>query len=68
VVCLLMPASPLPFRAGVWALLALAVVNQELIKRRQYLVEPGLKLLCRLTLALHLGMGLVFCLILALRL
>ncbi|MGA8572696.1 MAG: hypothetical protein ACLP7A_09640 [Desulfobaccales bacterium] len=54
------PASPLPWRAGLWPLLLLAAVNQEMIKRRAYRVETRLRWLCRLSLALHLGMGAVF--------
>ena len=54
------PASPLPWRAGLWPLLLLAAVNQEMIKRRAYRVESRLRWLCRLSLALHLGMGAVF--------
>jgi len=64
VFCLFFPASALPFRAGLWPLLLLAVVNQELIKRKFYREETRLQLLCRLTLALHLGMGLMFSLML----
>lgn len=58
------PASPLPFRALIWSLLLLALVNQELLKRRAYRETARLRLLCRLSLALHLGMGVVFCLML----
>ncbi len=54
------PASPLPWRAGLWPLLLLAAVNQELLKRRAYREESRLRWLCRLSLALHLGMGAVF--------
>lgn len=64
VFCLLFPATPLPWRGGLWPLLLLAVVNQELIKRKWYQQEAGLRLLCHLTLALHLGMGLMFTLML----
>jgi 1,4-dihydroxy-2-naphthoate octaprenyltransferase len=60
VFCLLFPASPLPFRGALWPLLVLAVLNQELIKRKAYQKEARLRLLCRLTLALHLGLGLTF--------
>ena len=45
---------------GLWPLAILAVINQELIKRKAYRDEGRLKLLGRLTLTLHLGMGLVF--------
>jgi 1,4-dihydroxy-2-naphthoate octaprenyltransferase len=64
VFCLVFPASPLPFREGLLPLLLLAVVNQELVKRQAYREEARLRLLCRLTLALHLGMGLGFTLML----
>jgi 1,4-dihydroxy-2-naphthoate octaprenyltransferase len=56
------PPSPLPLRALIWPLLLLAVVNQELLKRRAYREEGRLRLLCLLSLALHLGMAAVFCL------
>ena len=61
---LFFPASPLPGRALIWPLLLLAVLNQELLKRRAYREEPRLRRLCRLSLALQLGMGAVFCLML----
>jgi len=57
---LLFPANPLPFRAGFILVILLAVVNQELIKQKAYRREGRITLLCRLTVALHLGMGLVF--------
>ena len=60
VLILLFPAASLPWRFGLWPLLILAVINQELIKRKAYRDEARLKLLARLTLTLHLGMGLVF--------
>ena len=61
---LLFPASALPWRAALWPLLLLAVVNQELVKRKSYLEEVRLQRLGRLTLALHLGLGWVFVLML----
>jgi len=61
---LFFPASPLPYRAALWPVLLLAVVNQELLKRRAYREETRLRRLCRLSLALHLGMAAVFCLML----
>jgi 1,4-dihydroxy-2-naphthoate octaprenyltransferase len=64
VLILLFPAASLPWRFGLWPLLILAVINQELIKRKAYRDEARLKLLGRLTLTLHLGMGLVFALML----
>jgi 1,4-dihydroxy-2-naphthoate octaprenyltransferase len=64
VLILIFPASALPWRFGLWPLILLAVVNQELIKRKVYLKEHRLGLLSRLTLVLHLGMSLVFILML----
>ena len=64
VALLVFPASPLPWRNAIWPLLLLAVVNQELVKRRAYRQESRLRWLCRLSLALQLGMGAVFCLML----
>ena len=61
---LVFPAASLPWRLGLWPLLILAVINQELVKRKAYRDEGRLKLLARLTLTLHLGMGLVFVLML----
>jgi 1,4-dihydroxy-2-naphthoate octaprenyltransferase len=68
VLILIFPAASLPWRFGLWPLLILAVVNQELIKRKAYRDEGRIKLLSRLTLTLHLGMGLVFVLLLGQRL
>jgi 1,4-dihydroxy-2-naphthoate octaprenyltransferase len=68
VAILFFPAPALPGQAALWPLLALAVVLQELVKRKTYLQEAGLKRLGRLTLALHLGLGWVFVLMLWLRL
>jgi 1,4-dihydroxy-2-naphthoate octaprenyltransferase len=63
----LFPASPLPFRHALLLLVLLAVVNQELIKRKVYREERGLRSLGFLTLTLHLGMGSVFVLMLTAR-
>lgn len=64
IVCLVFylffPAGDLPARWILWSLLILALVNQEFIKRRAYYDERRITRLCRLTLALHLGMGLIF--------
>jgi 1,4-dihydroxy-2-naphthoate octaprenyltransferase len=60
VVALIFPANPLPFRAGFILAIILAVVNQELIKKKDYRREAGIHRLCRLTLAQHLAMGLAF--------
>ena len=61
---LIFPAAALPWRFGLAPLAILAVVNQELVKRKAYLDETRLRQLARLTLTLHLGMGLVFVLML----
>ena len=61
---LIFPASSLPWRFGLWPLLILAVINQELVKRKAFRDERRINLLARLTLTLHLGMGLVFVLML----
>jgi 1,4-dihydroxy-2-naphthoate octaprenyltransferase len=68
VLILIFPAASLPWRFGLWPLLILAVINQEIIKRKAYRDEGRLKLLGRLTLTLHVGMGLVFVLMLWMRL
>ena len=60
VLILIFPAAALPWRFGLFPLVILAVINQEIIKRKAYRDEARLKLLSRLTLTLHLGMGLVF--------
>lgn len=57
---LIYPAAVLPWRHGLWPLALLAVVNQELVKRRAYLVEARLRWLARLTLTLQVGLGIVF--------
>jgi len=61
---LIFPAASLPWRFGLWPLLILAVINQELVKRKAYRDERRLTLLARLTLTLRLGMGLGFVLML----
>jgi 1,4-dihydroxy-2-naphthoate octaprenyltransferase len=61
---LIFPAAALPWRYGVVPLALLAVVNQELIKRKAYLDAVRLRWLARLTLTLQVGMGLVFALML----
>lgn len=59
-VVLLFPAGPLPSRWGLFGLLGLALVNQELIKRRAYVREDRLRLVARLLLVQQVAMGLVF--------
>jgi 1,4-dihydroxy-2-naphthoate octaprenyltransferase len=63
-VILLFPAAALAWRYWLLPLMILAVINQELIKRKAYRQEGRLQLLSRLTLALQVGMGLVFVLML----
>lgn len=60
VISLLFPAASHWGQSWLWALIILALVNQELIKRRAYYQEARIQLLCLLTLALHLGMSLIF--------
>ncbi len=60
VVNVLFPAGEHWSRPWLWALIGLAVVNQESIKRRAYYQEARIRLLCVLTLALLLGMNLIF--------
>ena len=57
---LIFPAAALPWRFGLWPLLILAVIIQELVKRKAYQDERRIMLLAWLTLTLHLAMGLVF--------
>ena len=57
---LLFPAGALPAGWTVWGLLILALINQEFVKRRAFYDERRITLLCRLTLTLHLAMGLIF--------
>lgn len=57
---LLFPAGPLPLQTGYLLLIILAVVIQELIKRKDYRREAGIDRLCRLTMFFHFSMGLVF--------
>ncbi|MBM4286293.1 MAG: prenyltransferase [Deltaproteobacteria bacterium] len=59
---LVFPAAALPSSPGLIALMLLAVVNQELVKRRAYLRQDLQDWLVYLTAALHLGMCLVFAL------
>lgn len=62
VFCLFYPASPLPSGPGLWVLILLALLNQELIKRKAYRQERRIRILCNQTLILHLGLCLVFAL------
>jgi 1,4-dihydroxy-2-naphthoate octaprenyltransferase len=59
-VVLLFPAVPLPSRWGLLFLLGVAVLHQELIKRRAYADEARLRWLARSLLLQQLAMGLVF--------
>lgn len=62
VIAVLFPAAVHWSRPWLWALIGLALINQELIKRRGYYQEARIQLLCTLTLALHLGMCLIYAL------
>jgi|YNPNPStandDraft_1061719.scaffolds.fasta_scaffold00081_2 1,4-dihydroxy-2-naphthoate octaprenyltransferase len=68
VFCLLFPASRLWPHHLLWSLILLALVGQEMVKRRAYYHEARLRQLCWLSLALWWGMNLVFALILGVRL
>jgi 1,4-dihydroxy-2-naphthoate octaprenyltransferase len=61
-ICLFFPAASNLGHVWLWALIALALINQELIKRRAYYQETRIRLLCFSTLALLLGMDLIFAL------
>jgi 1,4-dihydroxy-2-naphthoate octaprenyltransferase len=57
---LFFPAANQFGQPWLWALIGLTLVNQELVKRRAYYQPARLTLLSFSTLALHLGMCLVF--------
>jgi 1,4-dihydroxy-2-naphthoate octaprenyltransferase len=59
-VVMFFPAASHFGQSWLWVLIVLALVNQELVKRRAYYQEARIRLLCFLTLALHVGMSLVF--------
>lgn len=59
-VALYFPAVRHYGQSWLWLLIVLALVNQELVKRRAYYNEARLQLVGFLTLALHLGMCLIF--------
>jgi 1,4-dihydroxy-2-naphthoate octaprenyltransferase len=63
VLCLLFPAAPLPFHQGLWVSIVLAVICQELIKRRQYREPRGQRLLEGLTFLTSCSISLGFLLI-----
>ena len=60
IISIFFPAASHWGQSWLWALIVLAMVNQELVKRRAYYQETRLQLLCLLNLALHLGMSVVF--------
>jgi 1,4-dihydroxy-2-naphthoate octaprenyltransferase len=62
VICLFFPAASHWSQLWLWALIVLALINQELVKRRAYYQAARIQLLCFSTLALHLGMNLIFAL------
>lgn len=57
VLCILFPAVPLPYHQGLWFIILLAVVNQEMVKRRQYRQPRGQAFLWGLTWLVNLSMG-----------
>ena len=61
------PAFPLPAREGAWVLVGLAVVHQELIKRKYYASLRGSTILAWSSAALSLGLSLWLLTVLALR-
>lgn len=61
------PASPLPAREGAWVLVGLAVINQELIKRKYYASLRGSTILAWSSATLGLGLSLWLLLVLYLR-
>jgi hypothetical protein len=63
VLCLLFPATPLPFHGGLWLLIIMAVVCQELVKRQQYKDPQGQTILQVFSLVVNLGIGIFFLLI-----
>ncbi len=62
VICLFFPAASNYGQPWLWVLIALALINQELVKRRAYYQPARIQLLCFSTLALILGMNLIFAL------
>jgi len=60
VFCIFFPPHNLGMRPWLWLLILVALVSQELIKRRAYLNEDRIILLIYLNTGLHLGMNLVF--------
>jgi 1,4-dihydroxy-2-naphthoate octaprenyltransferase len=62
VICLFFPAASHWSQPWLWGLIVLALINQEQVKRRAYYQAARIQLLCFSTLALHLGMNLIFAL------
>ncbi|AEB10677.1 hypothetical protein [Desulfobacca acetoxidans] len=63
-----MPAAPLPARKGVWLLAAVAVLNQEGIKRKWYATVKGIGALAIGATTFQVGLYLWLLLVLSLRL
>jgi hypothetical protein len=61
------PASPLPGRGGAWVLVAAAVLNQELIKRRYYASWRGSMILAWMATAFGVGLNLWLLAVLSVR-
>lgn len=62
VIAVIFPAAVHWSQPWLWALIGLALINQELIKRRGYYQEARIQMVCSLSLALHLGMSLIYAL------
>lgn len=61
------PASPLPGRWGAWVLVAAAILNQELIKRKYYTSFQGSMILAWMTTAFFTSLSLWLLMVLYLR-
>lgn len=55
--CILFPAASLPYHQGLWGIILLAVINQEMVKRKQYKEHRGQLILWGLTIGVNLGMA-----------
>ncbi|MDD3581744.1 MAG: prenyltransferase [Desulfobacca sp.] len=68
VLVILFPATPLPYHQGLWLIILLAVINQEMVKRRKYREPRGQTRLWRLTGLVNIVMGIWFLVMAAARL
>ena len=60
VLIILFPATPLPYHQGLWLIILLAVINQEMVKRRKYKEPRGQTMLWRLTGLVNISMEIWF--------